>query len=206
MKKIILIRNSLIIIITGLFIYFYFILPSQKKGFIDVTKNEANQSLKKDNSKSGINETKFLNAEYLSSDEKGNIYTTRAEEAVLNNDNKDNILLKRVYSFTKMKDGTLLEIHSDTGVYDKKTKNVIYKGHVIITNKTSKITCDYAFYDTKKNMVELKNNVVGYSVDNEKKMKNRIESDMASLDVNSKNLSLQMFSKDQKVYGRNEKN
>lgn len=151
-----------LIILIGILIFFsYYYLPSQNQGSIKLI-NETN--IKKIDDEANIaKNTKniFKNTEYKSQNEKGQIFTTKAEESYVYQDKSDLIYLTKPYSFTELnKDQSLIEIFSEKGLLDKQKKITIYEKNVLIKNKNYSITADFAKYFSQKNMIVISGNVI----------------------------------------------
>ena len=88
----------LLFLLIGLILFYsYYYLPSQNKGFIKVEDIEKGPSTEK----SEVKNT-FTNTEYKSQDEKGRIYTTKAVESYIYQNQTDIIHLVSPYSFTRL--------------------------------------------------------------------------------------------------------
>jgi len=184
--------NIFIIFVTLLALLFYGFFISKNKGSIEI--NQDKQKTDEILLEKGV--TKFSNVEYKTSDKEDREFTTRGKEALISKKKPDLIELNEVHSFTKLKDGTILNIRSDKANYFKRTKNISYIKNVIITNKDGKITADFADFYQNKNLIRLTNNVIF------KDTKSVIKGDIAEL--NTINNSLENFKKKNKdkVYGQ----
>ena len=156
------ITKYFLIVSIGILIFFsYYYLPSQNKGSI---KLENKTSLEKIENQTNITKNPkntFKNTEYKSRNEKGQIFTTKAEESYVNQDKNDLIYLIKPYSFTKLeKDQSLIEIFSEKGLFDKEKKITVYEKKVLIKNKNYLITADFAKHFSQKNMIFISGNVI----------------------------------------------
>jgi len=139
----------------------YYYLPSQNKGSIKLINEPKLEKI--ENKINILKNTKntFKNTEYKSQNEKGNIFTTKAEESYIYQDKNDLIYLIKPYSFTKLeKDQSLIEIFSEKGLFDKEKKITIYEKKVLIKNKNYLITADFAKHFSQKNMIVISGNVI----------------------------------------------
>ena len=170
------------VILISIIFYFYHI--SQNKGSI------------KNDSFVEKNITKFTNVEYKTSDENGRNYITRGKEAYLNKDQPNLIKLNNVHSFTKLKDGSTLDVKADKANYYKKSKNIKYYQNVEILNKDGIIKADIANFLADKNLIRLEKNVVY------KDKKNIVKGDVAELNTITNNLEIFMLKKKDRVYGK----
>jgi hypothetical protein len=183
-----------LVLFSAIAFYSYFI--SQNKGSKKIDMNEAAQNNEVSDIEKGV--TAFKDVEYKTTDAKNRDYITKGSEAKIAKDKPDLIELKTVYSFTTLKDGTVLNVKSEKADYFKETKNIKYYRNVIITNKDTVITSDIANYFAKKNLIRLEGNVVMQDP------QNKIKGDIAELDTITNNLEVFMNKKEDKVYGRRE--
>tara|TARA_B100000963_G_scaffold186121_1_gene161836 strand:+ start:3668 stop:4261 length:594 start_codon:yes stop_codon:yes gene_type:complete len=186
--------NFFLFIVILLSIIFYFYHISQNKGSIKIEKQQSN-NIKKNNLVEK-NVTKFTNVEYKTSDDSGRSYITKGKEAYLNKDQPNLIKLNKVESFTKLKDGSILNVMADKANYFKKTKNIKYYQNVKIINKDGVIKADIANFLADKNLIRLEKNVIY----NDKK--NTVKGDVAELNTITNNLEIFMLKKKDRVYGK----
>jgi len=183
----------LLILILTLFFYSYYI--AENKGSIDINVNKENneQSENKINSLSGV--TKFSDVEYKIKSKKNNDYITRGKSAFINKNKPEIIQLEFVNSFTKLKDGSFLNVKSDKATFIKNSKNIKYYQNVVITNKEATITAEVANFFSNKNLIRLEDLIY-------KDQKNLIKGDFANLDTITNNLKIEMKDKRERVYGQ----
>lgn len=184
--------NIFIIFVTLLAILFYGLSILKNKGSIEI--KQSTQKTDEILLQKGV--TKFSNVEYKTFDKDDKEYVTKGKEALISKNKPDLIELNDVHSFTKLKDGTILNIRSDKANYFKSTKNISYIKNVIITNKDSKITADFADFYQNKNLIRLTNNVIF------KDTKSIIKGDIAELNTLNNNLEIFMKKNRDKVYGQ----
>jgi len=180
-----------LILILTLFFYSYYI--TENKGSIDVNKDNDNQSDNTINSLSGI--TKFSDVEYRIKSKKNNDYITKGKLAYINKNEPEIIQLEFVNSFTKLKDGSFLNVKSDKAKFIKNSKNIKYYQNVVITNKQATITAETANFFSSENLIKLEDLVY-------KDNKNLIKGDFAKLDTVTNNLKIEMKNKQERVYGQ----
>ena len=183
-----------LILILTLFFYSYYI--TENKGSIDVNKDNDNQSDNTINSLSGI--TKFSDVEYRIKSKKNNDYITKGKLAYINKNEPEIIQLEFVNSFTKLKDGSFLNVKSDKAKFIKNSKNIKYYQNVVITNKQATITAETANFFSSENLIRLEDLVY-------KDNKNLIKGDFAKLDTVTNNLKIEMKNKQERVYGQRKK-
>ena len=181
-----------IIVILGTIIFYGYYI-NQNKGSIKVDDTKSTADKFSETTK-GI--TKFKNVEYKTIGKNNKEYITRGGEALLNYDTPNLIVLNKVHSFTKLKDGSILNVKSNKANYFKNTKNIKYFNNVIILNKDVKITAEVANFFADKNLIRLEKNIIF------KDNKNTIKGDIAELDTITNNLQVLMNKKKDRVYGK----
>ena len=186
--------NFFLLTVILISIVFYFYNISQNKGSIKIEKEQSKDMTNNNFVEKNI--TKFTNVEYKTSDENGRNYITKGEEAYLNKDQPNLIKLNNVHSFTKLKDGSTLNVRADKANYYKKSKNIKYYENVKILNKDGIIEADIANFLADKNLIRLEKNVIY------KDKKNTIKGDIAELDTITNNLEIFMLKKKDRVYGK----
>jgi len=181
-----------IIILLGTIIFYGYYL-SQNKGSIRIDDNRSTSDKFSETTK-GI--TKFKNVEYKTTDKNDKEYITKGKEALLDYNKPNLIILNKVHSFTKLNDGSILNIKSNKANYFKNSKNIKYFNNVIIVNKDVKITAEVANFFVDKNLIRLEKNVIF------KDTKNTIRGDIAELNTLTNNLEILMNKKKDRVYGK----
>ena len=181
-----------IIVILGTIIFYGYYI-NQNKGSIKVDDTKSTADKFSETTK-GI--TKFKNVEYKTIGKNNKEYITRGGEALLNYDTPNLIILNKVHSFTKLNDGSILNVKSNKANYFKNSKNIKYFNNVIILNKDVKITAEVANFFADKNLIRLEKNIIF------KDNKNTIKGDIAELDTITNNLQVLMNKKKDRVYGK----
>lgn len=181
-----------IIVLLGTIIFYGYYI-SQNKGSIKVDDTKSTADKFSETTK-GI--TKFKNVEYKTIGKNNKEYITKGGEALLNYDTPNLIILNKVHSFTKLNDGSILNVKSNKANYFKNTKNIKYFNNVIILNKDVKITAEVANFFADKNLIRLEKNIIF------KDNKNTIKGDIAELDTITNNLQVLMNKKKDRVYGK----
>ena len=175
-------------------IIFYLYNFSQNKGSIKIEQDRSVE-IKKNNVVEK-NVTKFTNVEYKTSDESGKNYITKGKEAYLNKNQPNLIKLNNVHSFTKLNDGSELNVTADKANYYKNSKNIKYYQNVKIINKDGIIKAEIANFLADKNLIRLEKNVIYND------QKNTIKGDIAELNTITNNLKIFMFKNKDRVYGK----
>ena len=186
--------NFFLFIVILLSVSFYFYHISQNKGSIKIEKEQSKEI--KNNNIVEKNITKFTNVEYKTSDESGRNYVTKGKEAYLNKDQPNLIKLNDVHSFTKLNDGSTLNVRANKANYYKKSKNIKYYENVRILNNDGIIEADIANFLADKNLIRLEKNVIY------KDKKNTVKGDVAELKTITNNLQIFMLKEKDRVYGK----
>jgi len=174
------------------FLYYYFI--STNKGSIKIKNiNEINDI---SNLESGI--TKFSDVEYKAISKNNKEFITMGKQANISKNQPNLVQVLNVHSFTKLNDGSILNVRSDKAEYNKNNNNIRYYQNVVITNKAGVITADKGDFFANKNLIKLEK--VIYKDD-----QNLIKADFAILNTLSNNLEMFMENKKSRVYGQRKK-
>ena len=88
------------------------------------------EKIEKDLNNQNIDGDIFYNVEYSGIDLNGNRYILKSEEARNENLNQNLVLMKKVSGIFYFKDNTILNIKSDSGIYNNKTLDIIFIGDV----------------------------------------------------------------------------
>jgi len=174
------------------FLYYYFI--STNKGSIKI--KNINEISDISNSESGI--TKFSDVEYKAISKNNKEFITMGKQANISKNQPNLVQVLNVHSFTKLNDGSILNVRSDKAEYNKNNNNIRYYQNVVITNKAGVITADKGDFFANKNLIKLEK--VIYKDD-----QNLIKADFAILNTLSNNLEMFMENKKSRVYGQRKK-
>jgi hypothetical protein len=156
LKKIQMLLFLLSCVILG---YTYLYLPSLNEGSIKIEQKIEPQTTEAIKEKSPSNT--FINTEYKNIDNKGRIYTTKADQSFIYKDKPNVINLVNPYSFTNLKkDNSLIEITSKKGVFNKKDNVTNYSDNVIIKNKNYLIYANSAQHISSKNIIIIEGDVI----------------------------------------------
>ena len=93
----------------------------------------------------------FYNIEYSGLDLAGNRYILKSEEATPDKSNQDVVRMKLVSAKFYFKDGTLLSVASDAGIYNNKTLDMFFDGNANYID--SSLSADEAEYSNSKVLI-----------------------------------------------------
>ena len=102
----------------------------------------------------------FYNIEYSGLDLAGNRYILKANEATADKSNQDIINMKSTTAIFYFKDGTVLNVSSETGVYNNKSLDMLFSGDVKASYIESKLFADEAEYSNSKGFLTITKNVI----------------------------------------------
>ena len=183
-KKILLIQSS-IFFLAVLLIYFTYYFDSTKTGSKPSKKEITSQE------KLDIKKNKFENIEYSGIDLNGNRYIVKSEKAEFEIEKPELIDMKKVNAIFYFKDGTELNVISDSGTYNNKNFNISFKKNVKSTYNESYIYSDHLNYINTESIITIYGNITGESIQGD------IAADKINIDISAKTLDVSMFDKKQ---------
>tara|TARA_B100002019_G_scaffold113452_1_gene97658 strand:- start:655 stop:1260 length:606 start_codon:yes stop_codon:yes gene_type:complete len=156
-KKLIIIQISLLIVgsLIILFTYSDLNVSDKEKIITSETQKKIDEQLKNESQDGDI----FFNIEYSGLDLAGNRFILKSKEAFNKKANEEIVNMKFVEAFFYFKDGTILEILSDSGVYNNKTLDMNFDGNVIAKYEASELFAQKAEYSNSKSFLMISNNV-----------------------------------------------
>ena len=183
-KKILLIQSS-IFFLAVLLIYFTYYHDNTKTGSKPPKKEITAQE------KLDIKTNKFENIEYSGIDLNGNRYIVKSEKAEFEIEKPELIDMKKVNAIFYFKDGTELNVISDSGTYNNKNFNISFRKNVKSTYNESYIYSDYLNYMNTESIITIYGNITGESIQGD------IAADKINIDISAKTLDVSMFDKKQ---------
>jgi lipopolysaccharide export system protein LptA len=105
------------------------------------------------------NSNTFFNIEYSGLDLAGNRYILKSKEATNDNINQEIINMASVEAKFYFKDDTVLEISSDSGLYNSVTLDMTFSKNVIAIYEDGKLSAEKAEYSNSKGFLTISNNV-----------------------------------------------
>ena len=157
-KKLLLIQISLLFI--GIFIIFFTYLQKKQSDNRNIISKESKKKIESSLDKNAGNADVFYDVSYTGLDLSGNWYILKSKEA--RNDKFNNELVKMLglNAFFYFKDGTVLEINSDKGIYNNKTLDIKFEKNVQAYYQESVLFADMAEYSNSKNFLKVSNKVI----------------------------------------------
>ena len=101
----------------------------------------------------------FFNIEYSGFDLQGNRYSLKSEEAYFDEINQEIVYMKIVDAVFYFKDGTILYVKADTGIYNNKTLDMKFEQNVKANYINSELFANKAEYSNTKSFLSIYENV-----------------------------------------------
>ena len=154
-KKILLIQSLLLV--TGIILILLTYNPIKNSSNIisEEAKSEINKKLEENKDR----EDAFFNIEYSGLDLDGNRYILKAKEATNNESNSTLVNLKFIDAIFYFKNGSILNVTSDFGLYNNKTLDMSFKKNVIGKYEGSELLAEKAEYSNSKGYLIISDNV-----------------------------------------------
>ena len=156
-KKLIIIQISLLIIgsLIILFTYSDLNFSDKEKIITSETQKRIDEQLKNEPQDGDI----FFNIEYSGLDLAGNRFILKSKEAFNKKSSQEIVDMKSVEAFFYFKDGTVLKILSDRGIYNNKTLDMNFDGNVRANYEGSELFAQKAEYSNSKSFLMISNEI-----------------------------------------------
>ena len=181
-KKLIIIQIVFFAIGLSVIMYTY-IFKEKKNSEIILSENvkKIDEQLKKNQD---LAEDVFFNIKYSGLDLAGNRYILLAKEATARKTNEELVDMKFVEVTFYFKDDTTLNVKSNSGLYNNKTLDMIFKDNVEALYEGSRLTAGKADYSNSNSFLTISENVK--VVDN----KGVVAADKLLFDIKKQNLNI----------------
>ena len=156
-KKIKIIQVTLLLV--GMLIIFFTYIKRENISDEKIISSEAQKKIKRQ-MESQSEQDIFYNIEYSGLDLAGNRYILKADEATTDKFNQDIINMKSTTAIFYFKDGTVLNVSSETGVYNNKSLDMLFSGEVKASYIESKLFADKAEYSNSEGFLTITKNVI----------------------------------------------
>ena len=156
-KKIKIIQVTLLLV--GMLIIFFTYIKRENISDDKIISSEAQKKIKRQMENQSEQDI-FYNIEYSGLDLAGNRYILKASEATTDKSNQDIINMRSTTAIFYFKDGTVLNISSETGVYNNKTLDMLFSGEVKASYIESKLFADKAEYSNSEGFLTITKNVI----------------------------------------------
>ena len=176
-------RKKIILIQLVIFIVAAFLLYNTYRD-----KNKVTEEIIKIKTETNPDTNSFIDVEYSGFDLNGNRYTLNAGKADFETKTPEIIDMKNVEANFYLKDGTLLRIISDDGLYNNKTLDMIFIDNVKTTYLSSILLSNQLDYSNTNGKLLASGNVRGESVE-----KGTFLADNVEYDLTNKTLEFSML-------------
>lgn len=149
--------QSLLFLIGSIIVIFTY-YQSNNKNEYQIISSSLKKKIDKQNQTSSSNNV-FYNVKYSGFDLEGNRYTLSSEEAVSTENNSELVKMKKVVAQFYFKDGTMLKVTSEQGVYNNKTLDIKFKKSVEAVYEGSELFADEAQFLNSENSLTVSKKV-----------------------------------------------
>ena len=127
---------------------------------ITTEKEAISKKIEKKNKEDGSDEKDvFFNIEYSGFDLQGNRYLLKSEEAYFDKLDQSIVYMKIVEAKFYFKDGTVLDVKADNGIYNNKTLDMKFEENVKANYLNSQLFAEKAEYSNSKSFLSIYENV-----------------------------------------------
>ena len=156
-KKLRLIQLSLLIV--GSLIIFFTYNNKEKVESEKIITQELQDKINREISSTSDDSDVFKNITYTGRDLAGNRYSLKSKEAYNNKNNQALVNMKFVEATFYFKDGTVLEVLSESGIYNNKTLDMNFDINVKAKYEGSELFAQKAEYSNSKSFLMISNDV-----------------------------------------------
>ena len=184
-KRLRLIQLSLLIF--GFLIIFFTYLNKNEFSEEKIVTTEKQVKVKKqlaDQSKEG---DVFYNIEYSGLDLAGNRYILKSDEAYNSKISNKLVNMKNVKAIFYFKDGTVLNVTSDMGLYNNETLDMNFKNNVEAVYQGSNLFAEKAVYSNSNSFLTISDNVIV------KDIRGTVYADKLLFDIKKQELNIASF-------------
>ena len=184
-KKLIITQLSLMFL--GIIIILFTYTEKEKSQEEKIISQETQKKISAQLSDNSREEDVFFNIEYSGLDLAGNRYILKTAEAYNNRNNQEIVNLKSVEATFYFKDGTKLNVWSETGLYNNNSLDMNFYGNVKAVYEDSKLYAEKAEYSNSNGYL-----VISESVKVED-LKGSLFADKLLFDIKKQTLNIASF-------------
>ena len=156
-KKLIIIQISFLIL--GILIIFFTYLQKKNNENKNILSKETQKKIELNLEKNEKNTDVFYDVSYTGLDLSGNRYILKSKEARNDKTNSELVEMFDLNAFFYFKDGTILKINSEKGVYNNKTLDIIFEKNIKAEYQESMLFADLAEYSNSNNFLKISESV-----------------------------------------------
>ena len=189
--KLIKMNKSKVFQISLIFIGFLIIFLTYFSNFQEKTETKKD-AIQKDFLEKPLEEeiNKFENVEYRGIDNNGNDFFIRSKIAEFEQEKPEIINMEEVISTFYFKDGTVLTIIADKGIFNNITNDMNFADNVKMTYLDNVLYSDKAVFNNSENQLLVSGNVDGQNSES------KLKADELDFDLNTKNLKISMYNEE----------
>ena len=179
------ILSQITLLLLGVIIIFftYFYAGKDKiKKTVEVKEKEITEEIQ--------NKNTFENIKYEGVDASGNKFVINSEYAEFENETPNLIDMRNILCNFYFKDGTVLKITSDFGVYDNLTNDMSFEQSVKMFYLESKLFSEKANFVNSENYLFVEGNVIAEGLEG------NLKADKMNFDLSQKKLRISMYNQD----------
>ena len=179
------ILSQITLLLLGVIIIFftYFYAGKDKiKKTVEVKEKEITEEIQ--------NKNTFENIKYEGVDASGNQFVINSEYAEFENETPNLIDMRNILCNFYFKDGTVLKITSDFGVYDNLTNDMSFEQNVKMFYLESKLFSEKANFVNSENYLFVEGNVIAEGLEG------NLKADKMNFDLTKKKLRISMYNQD----------
>ena len=178
------ILSQITLLLLGVIIIFFTYFYAGK----DKTKKTV--EVKKEITEEIQNKNTFENIKYEGVDASGNLFVINSEYAEFENETPNLIDMRNILCNFYFKDGTVLKITSDFGVYDNLTNDMSFEQNVKMFYLESKLFSEKANFVNSENYLFVEGNVIAEGLEG------NLKADNMNFDLTKKKLRISMYNQD----------
>ena len=175
-----------LLIIAALLIWFTY-TQSIKRVDEKIISKKTQQKIEQNLLNESNNEDKFYDISYSNIDLNGNRFIINSKEATTNKEQFELVKMKLVEARFYFKDGTILNIYSDKGIYNNQTLDIEFNDNIKAVYKESTLFAEKANFSNSNNYLNITENVVV------KDPRGEMLADKIFFDLKNKTLNIESF-------------
>lgn len=183
-KKLRIIQFSLLALGSLIIIFTYFNKANNTKKIIS---SKIEEKVRDQVKQEDIDGNVFYNVEYSGLDLEGNRFILKSKEARNTKENMEIVIMKNVVGNFYFKNGNILNITSNAGIYNNKTLDMIFKDQIIALYEGSELRAQKAEYSNSGSYITITENVKVSDA------KGVIVADELYFDIKDQTLNIQSF-------------
>jgi len=175
------------LVLLGILIIFFTYFYNQKQ---KIVVKETEKKIDKIKQEESADISSFEDIKYDGKDSQGNKFVINSEYAEFENNRANIIYMKKIICRFFFKDGTILRVTSDKGIYDNIKNDIEFEENVKMYYLENRLFSEKASFVNSENYLLVEENVVGESPDG------NLVADKLDFDLIEKNMKISMYNQD----------